>query len=92
MLKILFALILLVLIFAPVQVSAQSRNVWIDGDHGRLSAVVQTPDGLRNFPLVIICHGFTGNKDSLLLTSLADYLRFGLTSTGTAKATGVSRI
>ena len=74
MLKMLFALILLVLIFAPVQVSAQSRNVWIDGDHGRLSAVVQTPDGLRNFPLVIICHGFTGNKDSKLLTSLADYL------------------
>lgn len=74
MLKMLFALILLVLIFAPVQVSAQSRNVWIDGDHGRLSAVVQTPDGKTNFPLVIICHGFTGNKDSKLLTSLADYL------------------
>lgn len=74
MLKMFFALILLALVILPTKVSAQSRNVWIDGDHGRLAAVVQTPDGLTNFPLVIICHGFTGNKDLKLLISLADYL------------------
>ena len=74
MLKMLFALILMVMIFAPVNVSAQSRNVWIDGDHGRLAAIVQTPDNLKNFPLVIICHGFTAMKEQPLLKYLADDL------------------
>ncbi len=74
MLKMLFALILLVMICVPTNVSAQSRNVWIDGDHGRLAAIVQTPDGLSNFPLVIICHGFTAQKEHPLLTYLANYL------------------
>ena len=73
MLKILMAVILMVM-FLPVTASAQSRNVEIDGDHGKLAAVIQTPDGKTKFPLVIICHGFTGNKESKLLTSLADYL------------------
>lgn len=53
---------------------AQSRNVEIDGDHGKLSAVIQTPDGKKNFPLVIICHGFTGEKNSDLLKNLSDEL------------------
>ena len=73
MLKLFLALFLVIFIF-PSTTSAQSRNVQIDGDHGKLSAVIQTPDGKSNFPMVIICHGFTGNKDSILLTSLADYL------------------
>lgn len=53
---------------------AQSRDVRIEGDHGKLSAIVQTPDNQKNFPLVIICHGFTGNKNETLLTDLADEL------------------
>ena len=61
-------------------VSAQSKDVEIDGDHGKLSAVVQTPDGKKNFPLVIICHGFTGNKNSDLLKNLA----YGLENRGIA--------
>ena len=73
MMKILFAVILAVMIL-PSTTFAQSRNVEIDGDHGKLAAIIQTPDGVSNFPMVIICHGFTGNKDSVLLTSLADYL------------------
>ena len=54
--------------------SAQSQNVEIDGDHGKLSAVIQMPDGKKNFPLVIICHGFTGEKNSDLLKNLSDEL------------------
>jgi len=73
MFKLLMTVIFL-LMFLPLNVSAQSRNVEIDGDHGKLAAVVQTPDGKSNFPMVIICHGFTGDKESKLLTSLADYL------------------
>lgn len=53
---------------------AQSKNVEIDGDHGKLSAIVQTPDNKNNFPIVIICHGFTGSKNEELLTTLADSL------------------
>ena len=71
MLKFLIALILLVI---PFTASAQSQNISIDGEHGKLSAVLQTPDNQKNYPLVIICHGFTANKEHLLLTNLADEL------------------
>lgn len=72
-LKLLMTLILLVL-FLPTSVSAQSRNISIDGDHGKLAAVLQTPDGLSRYPLVIICHGFTSKKEQPLLKYLADDL------------------
>ncbi|MBO4400406.1 MAG: alpha/beta fold hydrolase [Selenomonadaceae bacterium] len=74
MFKLLFAVILLALVVLPTSVSAQSRNVWIDGDHGKLSAVVQTLDGLDKFPLVIICHGITGCKNHFLYAQLAEDL------------------
>lgn len=74
MLKFLFTVMLAITLLLPVTTSAQSRNVTIDGDHGKLAAVIQTPDGQTTYPLVIICHGFTGNKNSELLTSLANYL------------------
>lgn len=53
---------------------AQSQNITIDGDHGKLAAVLQTPDKAKNYPLVIIMHGFTSNKEFELLTNLADDL------------------
>lgn len=71
MLKFLVALMVLLM---PLTAAAQSRHITIDGDHGKLSAVLQTPDGAKTYPLVIICHGFTGNKGSLLLRSLAKQL------------------
>ena len=55
----------------------------IYGDHGRLDAVIQTPETQpgHKIPMVIICHGFTGNKDELLLRTLADSLeRLGVGS------------
>ena len=71
MLRFLIALLLMVM---PLSASAQSRNITIDGDHGKLAAVLQTPDGQKQFTLVIICHGFTADKEHLLLTSLANNL------------------
>ena len=71
MLRFLIALLLLAM---PLTAGAQSQDIWIDGDHGKLAAVLQTPDGQKNYPLVIICHGFTASKEHLLLTSLADEL------------------
>ena len=53
---------------------AQSKDISIDGDHGKLAATLQTPAGQENYPLVIIMHGFTGNKDESLLITLADDL------------------
>ena len=71
MLKFLIALMIFVM---PLTASAHSQKISIDGDHGKLAAVLQTPDGAAKYPLVIICHGFTGNKNSLLLKSLANQL------------------
>ena len=70
MMKFLIALILLAI---PLTASAQSQTLSIDGDHGKLSAILQTP-AQKNYPLVIICHGFTANKEHLLLKNLADEL------------------
>ncbi len=53
---------------------AQSQNITIDGDHGKLAAILQTPNRTKNYPLVILMHGFTSNKEFELLTNLADDL------------------
>lgn len=53
---------------------AQSQNITIDGDHGKLAAILQTPNKTKNYPLVILMHGFTSNKEFELLTNLADDL------------------
>lgn len=71
MLKFLLALILTLI---PFTASAQVQSVIIDGDHGKLSAILQIPDGQKKYPLVIICHGFTANKEHILLKNLADEL------------------
>lgn len=53
---------------------AGSQALTIQGDHGKLAAVLQVPDGAGDYPLVIIMHGFTSNKDTELMTTLADDL------------------
>ena len=88
-------LIALVLMLIPLTASAQSQDISIDGDHGKLSAILQTPAAQKKYPLVIICHGFTGNKYSLLLKSLANDLeaagiasiRFDFNGHGKSEAT-----
>lgn len=66
----------LVFVFCMIfnQVFAQSEKVEIEGDHGKLSAIIQTPDGKKNFPLVILCHGFNADKNYPLIKFLADDL------------------
>lgn len=48
----------------------------LQGDHGRLAAVIQRPANTQHkrIPLVIICHGFTADKEGNLLRVLADSL------------------
>ena len=73
MLKFLLGLIM-ILMMIPFTAEAKTQPLEIDGDHGKLSAELQTPDGKKFYPLVMILHGFTGNKNEPLLTSLANYL------------------
>ncbi len=55
---------------------AQTEHLSIDGDHGKLAAVLQVPekDDASKCPIVVICHGFMGSKDYLLLEDLANDL------------------
>lgn len=54
---------------APVQ-----KAFTLQGDHGQLSAVLQTPKGKKDYPLVLILHGFNANKEMYLLSELAAQL------------------
>lgn len=74
MLKIFLGVILALCIMLPATADAKSQNLTIDGDHGKLAAVLQTPDNKSSYPLVIICHGFTSSKEHDLLKNLADDL------------------
>ena len=55
---------------------AQTESVVIDGDHGKLQAVIHKPalkSGER-VPMVLLCHGFMGNKDGALENRIANLL------------------
>lgn len=59
-------------------ISAQTtEKVTIDGDHGKLQGVIHKPQlkqGER-VPMVVLCHGFMGRKESDLLIKIADQLQ-----------------
>ncbi|MCR5820151.1 MAG: alpha/beta fold hydrolase [Bacteroidaceae bacterium] len=66
---------LLATILFPFGTEAKSERLIIQGDHGKLVADLQTPDAMRErCPIVIICHGFTGNRNEPLLRKIADGL------------------
>ena len=44
------------------------------GPQGKLAAVLQTPKNKKNYPLVMVMHGFNANKEMYLLTELARQL------------------
>ena len=50
------------------------KNFTIQGDHGKLSAVLKKPKNSKTYPLVIIMHGFNANKEMYLLTELSRQL------------------
>ncbi len=55
---------------------AEKQEITIKGSVGNLSAVIQKPalEAKQKCPMVMILHGFSGNKNETLLTSLADSL------------------
>ncbi|MBO4675466.1 MAG: alpha/beta fold hydrolase [Elusimicrobiaceae bacterium] len=50
------------------------KDFTLQGDHGKLSAVLQIPENKKTYPLVIIAHGFNASKDMYLLTDLSKQL------------------
>ena len=55
----------------------KGEAVFIDGDHGRLKAIIQKPELKQGekCPMVIFCHGFSGTKDGPLFELIADTLQ-----------------
>lgn len=75
--KILKYMICAALMSAAVQSYAKTEKITIQGSVGKLSAVLQTPDGLaegEKCPVVILMHGFMGNKDGMLEKLTGDKL------------------
>jgi Predicted hydrolase of the alpha/beta superfamily len=55
--------------------NTQTKKVFtIQGDHGKLSALLNTPKHNKTYPLVIIMHGFNANKEMSLMTDLSEQL------------------
>lgn len=65
------------LLFCAISAKAQTDSTfYIKGAMGRLAAHLQLPDLKKGekCPVVIICHGFTGNQNEPLLRAIADNL------------------
>ncbi len=70
----LFLVSILSILLAACAAAPVRQDIHLQGDHGRLSAVLQTPKCQKSYPLVIIMHGFNASKDMYLLTNLAKQL------------------
>lgn len=76
-------LFLAAVFLSPVAASARTEYVSLQGSVGCLSAVIQCPDvpEMKKVPMVIIMHGFGGDKETPMLRFLADSLeRKGIAS------------
>jgi hypothetical protein len=72
--KKLFVAFASVLVFVGCATAPLKQKFTLQGDHGKLSAVLQTPKNKKDYPLVIIAHGFNASKDMYLLTDLSQQL------------------
>jgi pimeloyl-ACP methyl ester carboxylesterase len=57
-------------------VTRQTEQVTIDGDHGKLAAVIQKPvmNAAQQCPVVVLCHGFGGSKEGQMFDLICDSL------------------
>lgn len=55
----------------------KGESLFIDGDHGRLKAIIQKPELQpgEKCPMVVFCHGFSGRKEGPLFELVADTLQ-----------------
>jgi len=56
--------------------NAKTETLKIQGSKGKLAAVIEKPEISKGekVPMVIICHGFTGNKNESLLKAISEGL------------------
>ena len=81
MIKIFLSLILSILILPISNAFAKTADFKIDGPNGKLVGILQTPNSLTSFPLVIFSHGFTGNKNGTIEVEIAKRLeKIGIAS------------
>ena len=61
----------------PTGFKPQRERVTIDGDHGRLAAIIQKPELKQGeqCPMVVFCHGFGGRKEGVLFELITDSLQ-----------------
>ena len=59
------------------QPGAKGERISIDGDHGKLTALIQKPQlkAGEQCPMVVFCHGFGGSKDGPLFELICDTLQ-----------------
>lgn len=55
-------------------VEITKQQFTLDGDHGKLSVILKTPKKEKDYPIVMILHGFNASKDMPLLAELANKL------------------
>ena len=68
-------LITLALLLSTAIASAATERLTIQGHHGRLAAELQMPQSTKGkCPIIILCHGFGGERNNFLMCSLADSL------------------
>ncbi len=73
--KKLLSIAILLFLVGQIGVSASTERVAIRGDHGMLAAELQLPPVMsKSCPIVILCHGFGGERNNFLMRSLADSL------------------
>ena len=63
MIKRLLNLFILIFIFLPLNLNAESKKVTVQGDHGKLSCILQLPKEKKEYPLAMLYHGFSANKE-----------------------------
>ena len=54
--------------------SISKKEFTLQGDHGKLAVVLNTPKNKKEYPLVMILHGFNASKDMNLLADLSNRL------------------
>jgi len=61
----------------PTGFKPQHERVTIDGDHGKLAAIIQKPElkAGEQCPMVVFCHGFGGRKEGALFELITDSLQ-----------------
>ncbi len=67
-------LLLAVIFFTGCATAVVQKEFMLDGDHGKLAVVLETPKKKESYPLVMIIHGFNASKDMNLLVELAKQL------------------